>query len=166
MGQEVTIPVDQHFAQYCNSLVPHNREEIGTLIDDISHFTSIDVSCSTSQNDNHSSTSTKGKEKVVCLGPSTPSPLSSSKDPKQSHYEEMDKLMKEFDRKCKLHHKGVGEYSISLFDPPLSLRYYGKLSSTNPYHAQFIKASETPLNVEEDISQQNIDILPLTWESL
>ena len=78
--------------------------------------------------------STKGKEKVGCLGPSVPLP-SSSTNPKQSHYEEMEILMKEFDRKCKLHCKGVGEYLVSLFDPPLSLRSHGKSSSTKPYHA-------------------------------
>jgi hypothetical protein len=30
MGQEITIPKDQHFAQYCNTLGPHNREEADT----------------------------------------------------------------------------------------------------------------------------------------
>lgn len=99
------------------------------------------------------STSTEGKEKVVCLGPSASSSSSSSKDPKQLHYEQMDKLMKELDRKCKLHHKGVGEYSVSLFDPPLSLRSHGKLTSTKPYHAHFVKASGTPSNLVEDIHQ-------------
>ena len=68
--------------------------------------------------------------------------------------------MKEFDRMCKLHHKGVGEYLVSLFDPPLSPRSYGKLSSTKPYHANFIKSSGTPSNLVEEISQQNIDISP------
>lgn len=108
--------------------------------------------------DNPLSTSTKGKEKVICLGPSAPSPPSSSKDPIQLHYEEMDKLMKEFDRKCKMHCKGVGEYFVSLFDPSLSLRSHGKPTSTKPYHAHFIKASGTPSNPVEEISQQNIDI--------
>lgn len=91
MGQEITIPRDQHFAQYCNALVPHNREEIDTPTDTSGQ--------STNQMNNPLSTSTKGKEKVVCSGPSVSSPSSSSKDPKQLHYEEMDKLMKEFDRK-------------------------------------------------------------------
>ena len=35
MGQEVTILGDQHFDQYCNSLIPHNREETDTLTDNI-----------------------------------------------------------------------------------------------------------------------------------
>ena len=94
MGQEVTILGDQNFAQYCNSMFPHNREDTSALIDDINQSTLIDNSCSTNQMSNHSSKSAKFKKKVACLGPSTPSPLASSKDPKQSHYEEMDKLMK------------------------------------------------------------------------
>lgn len=70
----------------------------------------------------------------------------------------MDKLMKEIDKKCKLHRKGVGKYLVSLFDPPLSSRSQGKPSSTKPYHAHFIKASGTPPTSVEDINQQNIDI--------
>ena len=59
-----------------------------------------------------------------------------------------------------MHRKGVGKYSVSLFDPPLSLRSHGKPSSTKPYHAHFIKASGTPPNSVEEISHQNIDISP------
>lgn len=70
----------------------------------------------------------------------------------------MDKLIKEFDRKCKFHRKGVGEYSVSLFDPPLSPRSHGKLTSAKPYHAHFVKVSGTPPNLVEDISQHNINI--------
>lgn len=160
MGQEVTIFGNQNHVQYCNSLFLHNREENGILTDDISRSTSTDTSCSTSRANDHLSTSTKGKEKVGCSGSSLPSP-SSSKDPKKSHYEEMDRLMKEFDRKCKLQCKGVGEYSISLFDPPLSPRSHDKLSSTNrPYHAHFVKASGVPSSSIEEINEQNIDISP------
>ena len=68
--------------------------------------------------------------------------------------------MKEFDRNYKLHYKGVGEYSVSLFDPPLSLRSHGKSSSTKPYHAHFIKASGAPPNLVEEISQKKIYISP------
>ena len=66
--------------------------------------------------------------------------------------------MKEFDRKCKLHCKGLGQYSVSLFDPPISLRSHGKLSFTKPYHAHFIKASGTPPKLVEEISQKNNEI--------
>ena len=153
MGQEVTIPGDEHFAQYCNSLIPHNREETGTPTDDISQSTSTDTSNSTNQSNNHSLMSTKGKEKVGCLDPSIHSP-SSSKDPKQSHYEEMDRLMKEFDRNYKMQCKGLDEYLVSLFDPPLSSRSHGKPSSTTkPYHPHFIKSSGASPRSVEEISQ-------------
>lgn len=160
MGQEVTIPRNQNFKQYCNSLIPHNREETNTLTDEISWSMSIDTSCPTSQNNYHSSTSTKSKEKVGGSSSSLPSP-SSSKHPKLSHYEEMDRLMKEFDRKCKLQCKGVGEYSVLLFDHPLSPRSHGKPSSTTrPYHTHFVKASGVPLSSIEEINKQDIDISP------
>ena len=81
MGQDVTIPKDQHFSQYFNSLIPHNKEETSTPKNDITQFTSTNTSCSIDRNDNHSSTSTKGKEKVGCSSSSLPSP-SSSNDPK------------------------------------------------------------------------------------
>lgn len=110
MGQEITKLGDQHFSHYYNSLVPHNREEADTLTDANSQPKIMGTSHSTNQMRNHLSTLTKGKEKLACSSPSTPLLPSSSKDPKQLHYKEMDKLMKEFDRKCKLHYKGVGEY--------------------------------------------------------
>ena len=54
----------------------------------------------------------------------------------------------------------MGKYLVSLFDHLLSLRSYEKNSSTKPYHVHFIKASHTPLNSVEEISQKNIDISP------
>lgn len=69
--------------------------------------------------------------------------------------------MKEFDRKCKLQCRGVGEYLVSLFDPPLSPRSHGKPSSTTrPYHTHFVKASGVPPSMVEEISKTNIDIFP------
>lgn len=160
MVQEVIILRDQNFAQYCNFLVPHNREDTSALTDDISWSTSTETSCSTSQNSIHSSTLTKGKEKVGCSSSSPPSP-SSLKDSKQTHYEEMDRLMKEFDKKCKLQCKGVGEYLVSLFDPPLSPQSHGKPSSTTKlYHACFVKASGVPTSIVDGICKQSIDISP------
>lgn len=162
MGQEVTILGDQNYAQYCNTLVPHNREEVNIPTSISRQNTSANTTTFIRPDNNHLSRSTKGKEKVGCFFSSIPSP-SSSKDSKQSHYEEINRLMKEFYRKCKLQCKGVDEYLVSLFDTPLSLGSHGKPSSTTrPYHAHFVKESGVPLGSIEGISKQiqNIDISP------
>ena len=71
--------------------------------------------------------------------------------------------MKDFDWKWKLQCEWVSEYSVSLFDPPLSLRSHWNPSSTaRPCHDHFVKENGVPSNSTEETSEQiqNFDISP------
>ena len=86
----MAIPRDQDHIQYCNSIVPHNKEEI-PIVTSCKHKP---MSISKDQKNNHSSTKTKGKEKVVDSGISS---FLSSKDTNQKHHDGMSHLMQDFE---------------------------------------------------------------------
>ena len=120
------------------------------------------MSTSKDQEYNHSFIKTKGKEKVV-----DSSTLSSlySKDTDQKCHDGMSCLMQYFERKCKIHYKGVGEYLASLFNLPTSPKSHGKPSSISPpcpSKEHFIQGSSSLLDIKEDESKrvQNVDISP------
>ena len=115
----MTIPGDQNHIQYCNSIVTHNREEIHIATS--SEHKSMSISMD--QKNKHSSKMTKGKKKVV--DSSSLSSLS-FKYTNQKCEDGMSYLMQDFEQRCKIHHKGVGEYIVSLFNLPTSPKSNGK----------------------------------------
>lgn len=59
--------------------------------------------------------------------------------------------MRESDRKCKLQCNGVGKYSVSLFDPPISPKSHGRPTTKNTYNGHFVKeCGISPSTTEEE----------------
>lgn len=70
---------------------------------------------------------------------------------KEAHYQKMDRMMKNFEDKCKIKQKGVGEYSLSMMDLPLSPKSYGRPSNLpHKYNDHFVRASTSSAMDEED----------------
>ena len=65
--------------------------------------------------------------------------------------------MQDFERQCKIHCKGVGEYSSSFFNFPTSPKSHGKPSLATPpqpYNDHFIQGSSSLPDIKEDEIKQ------------
>lgn len=70
---------------------------------------------------------------------------------KEAHYQKINKMMQNFDKQCKIKQQGVGGYSLSMMDLPLSPKSFGKPPNLpHRYNDNFVRASTSSAMDEED----------------